>query len=41
MWLYKNSPGKKREKHCLQVPVDDDDRTAVLEPEEKKKKKLF
>jgi hypothetical protein len=41
MWLYKNSPGKKREKHCLQVPMDDDDRTAVLEPEEKKKKNCF
>jgi hypothetical protein len=33
MWLYKNSPEKKREKHCFQVPMDDT--TAVLEPEEK------
>jgi hypothetical protein len=22
MWLYKNSPEKKREKHCFQVPMD-------------------
>jgi hypothetical protein len=33
MWLYKNSPEKKREKHRFQVPMDDT--TAVLEPKEK------
>jgi hypothetical protein len=22
LWLYKNSPEKKREKHCFQVPMD-------------------